>query len=47
MTKFLKKYWWALALVVVLWVFRIQLATAIYKLTGGKVRLFGVTGGSV
>jgi|GEM_PF-2990321 hypothetical protein len=46
--RFIKKYWWALALVVVLiyWQ-RVTIGTAIYSMTGGKISLFGVKGGSI
>jgi hypothetical protein len=44
---FLKKYGWIIAVVVLVYLFRTQIGTAIYSATGGKVKLFGVTGGSV
>lgn len=45
---FLKKYGlWIAAALVLIYIFRIQIGTAVYKWTGGKVSLFGVQGGSV
>lgn len=48
MMNFLKKHWiWILGAAVLVYVFRIQIGTLVYKWTGGKVSLFGVKGGSV
>lgn len=45
---FIKKYWWAFALVVVvLYWQRVAIGEAVYSMTGGKVSLFGVKGGSI
>jgi hypothetical protein len=46
--QFVKKFWWALLVAAVfLYWQRIQIAESIYYMTGGKVSLFGVKGGSI